>query len=188
MNFIIFDLETTGLDSSNHRIVEFGGIACSPSGEIIRQYEQLIDPEMSMPAGATKVNNITDEMLVGMPTFDKVAIDIMEFLGNPADSVLVAHNSPFDVGFLKKSISSYCGINTPIGFKVYCTMNLSMKSSQVSRYAYRGRISLDKACNALGIQEYEGRHRSIGDCLRTRDVWFRLGGPGMYKSMSHIIL
>ena len=99
--FTAFDIETTGLDSKRDSIVEIGAIRFSGQG-IIDRYSQLIDPGIPMPPGAAKVNNITDAMLAGQPPIQEA---LPAFLRFAADSVIVAHNAPFDCGFVNQSLS-----------------------------------------------------------------------------------
>ena len=100
MDFIAFDLETTGTVASVDRIVEIGAIRYiqnQPDGT----YSTLVDPRKSMPAGASVVNGITDDMLVGQPFIEDLLESFSEFCG---DLPIVAHNAPFDTQFLKSAI------------------------------------------------------------------------------------
>jgi DNA polymerase-3 subunit epsilon len=99
--FTAFDIETTGLDNWRDSIVEIGAIRFNSQG-IIDRYSQLIDPGIPMPPEAGKVNNITDAMLAGQPPIQEV---LPAFLRFAEDSVIVAHNAPFDCGFVNQSLS-----------------------------------------------------------------------------------
>jgi DNA polymerase-3 subunit epsilon len=99
--FTAFDLETTGLDSRYDRIVEIGAIQFNREG-VIGSYSQLIDPGFPMPAAASKVNNINDEMLAGQPPIQEA---MPGFLCFTADSIMLAHNAPFDCGFVDANLS-----------------------------------------------------------------------------------
>ena len=98
--FIAFDTETTGLDPSSGRIVEIGAVKFDRRGPIAR-YNVLINPEMSMPEDAGKVNGITDEMLKDKPIFAAVFPDFFDFIGT---GVLIAHNAPFDVNYVNTEL------------------------------------------------------------------------------------
>ena len=102
--FIAFDIETTGLDNRRDSIVEIGAVRFNGQG-IIDRYSQLSDPGIPMPAGAGKVNNITDEMLAGQPPIQEV---LPAFLRFAEDSIIVAHNAPFDCGFVNRNLSRLC--------------------------------------------------------------------------------
>lgn len=98
--FTVFDTETTGLEAATNRIVEIGGIRFDRKG-IISRFNSLINPEMAMPAEASRVNGITDAMLKGQPVAATVIPDFLRFAGN---SILIAHNAPFDMGFLNAEL------------------------------------------------------------------------------------
>lgn len=103
MNFIAFDLETTGFYPGVDKIVEIGAVRfCNDKVEAI--FSTLVDPQMSIPQAATDVNGITNDMLKGKPTIDLLLEPFAEFC---ADSILVAHNAGFDVPFLKAEIEKH---------------------------------------------------------------------------------
>lgn len=99
--FTVFDTETTGLEPKNCRVVEAGGIRFDARG-INSRFNVLINPGAPMPAEVTKINGITDSMLKGQPDAAKVMPDFLRFIG---DSVLIAHNAPFDVNFINSELS-----------------------------------------------------------------------------------
>jgi DNA polymerase-3 subunit epsilon len=100
-DFTAFDIETTGLDNRRDSIVEIGALRFNRTG-IISQYAQLIDPGIPMPAEAGRVNNITDEMLAGQPSVQET---LPVFLNFCAGSIILAHNAPFDCGFINQNLS-----------------------------------------------------------------------------------
>lgn len=96
--FIAFDTETTGLWAPANRIVELAGIRfCGSSGHI-ETFETLVDPERSIPQDVIAVHGITDRMVRDAPRIVSVLPDFLEFCGE--DSILVAHNAPFDIAFI----------------------------------------------------------------------------------------
>ncbi len=99
--FVAFDLETTGLTPVVDRIVEIGAVRFR-AGEVLATFQELVDPEMPISPGATATNGITDDMVKGQPTIDKVLPRFIDFLGQ---DIPVAHHAPFDVGFLTYDIS-----------------------------------------------------------------------------------
>jgi DNA polymerase-3 subunit epsilon len=95
--FALFDVETTGLSPAyGHRVCE---VACLRvhDGLEVGSFESLVDPGRPISPGAFRVNRITPDMLSGAPTFAAVA---GPFLALMEGAVLVAHNAPFDLGFL----------------------------------------------------------------------------------------
>ena len=98
--FTAFDLETTGLDPRKDQIVEIGAVKFDRRG-IIGCFSTLVNPGIPMPPEAGRVNGISDEMLAGKPSLDEVLPDFLRFAG---DSILVAHNAPFDCGFINEGL------------------------------------------------------------------------------------
>jgi len=99
--FTVFDTETTGLDPRLCRVVEVGGIRFDSQG-INSRFNVLINPKTPMPAEVTKINGITDAMLDGQPETSQVIPDFLRFIGN---SVLIAHNAPFDISFINEELA-----------------------------------------------------------------------------------
>ena len=94
--FTVFDLETTGLDPKKEKIVEIGAVKFDRRGPIGR-FSVLVNPGVSMPAEASRINGITDAMLEGKPSLDLVLPDFLRFIG---DTPIIAHNAPFDCSFI----------------------------------------------------------------------------------------
>ena len=122
MRFIAFDLETTGTLPGVDQIVEIGAVRFDEGGEPETIFTTLIQPTISMPEGASRVNGITDDMLVGKPRIHEVLDAFAEFCG---DEVLVAHNAPFDAQFLTADIKRFES-NAPTGL-VLDTCNIARK-------------------------------------------------------------
>ena len=95
--YCVLDLETTGLSFRTEKITEVG-IMKVKNGEVIDEFECFVNPEKPIPQRVVEVTNITDDMVKDAETIDKVLPKIIDFVG---DSVLVAHNADFDIGFLK---------------------------------------------------------------------------------------
>jgi DNA polymerase-3 subunit epsilon len=101
--FTAFDIETTGLDPKQDRIVEFGAVKFDRRGPISR-YSVLINPGIPMPKEAGRVNGITDEMLAGCPPLEAVFPDFLRLVKN---TIITAHNAPFDTGFVNESLKTF---------------------------------------------------------------------------------
>ncbi len=100
-SFVAFDTETTGLEPKTDRIVEIGAVKFDSLGPIAR-FSVLINPGVPMPAEASRVNGITDEMLRTQPFIEDVLPDFLSFIGS---SALVAHNAPFDLSFINAALT-----------------------------------------------------------------------------------
>ncbi len=96
--YCVLDLETTGLSFRTEKITEIGIMKMNSQGDVIDEFECFVNPEKPIPQRVVEVTNITDEMVKDAETIDKVLPKVLEFIG---DSVIVAHNADFDVGFLK---------------------------------------------------------------------------------------
>jgi DNA polymerase III subunit epsilon len=103
MRFIAFDLETTGFLPGIDQIVEIGAVKYV-DGKPDALFSTLINPRRSIPDAASRVNGITDDMLVGKPLIEDILPKFAEFCG---DDFLVAHNAVFDVQFLSADISKH---------------------------------------------------------------------------------
>ena len=121
MKFIAFDLETTGTLPGVDRIVEVGAVRFV-NGEVEAVFSTLVDPQRAIPAGASAVNGITDDMVAGKPKIEELLGPLTEFCG---DDVLVAHNSAFDFQFLTAEYKR-CEMPTPRG-PVLCTYLMAKK-------------------------------------------------------------
>jgi DNA polymerase-3 subunit alpha (Gram-positive type) len=98
--FVVFDLETTGAKAPPCRITEIGAYRVK-NGEVAEKFQTLVNPEMPIPWFISQLTGITDEMVRDAPLFEEIALDFLEFIGH---SVLVAHNSGFDMRFLNYEI------------------------------------------------------------------------------------
>lgn len=103
MRFIAFDFETTGTLAGVDQIVEVGAVRFV-DGLVDAVYSTLVDPKTSIPEGATRVNGITNDMVLGKPTIDSLLPSLADFC---EDLPMVAHNAPFDAQFLLAAIKKY---------------------------------------------------------------------------------
>lgn len=99
-DFVVFDVETTGSKIPPDRVVEIGAYRVE-SGRIVSEFQTLVNPRTPIPPFISSLTGITDEMVARAPVFDEIAADLLGFMGT---SVLVAHNSAFDVRFLNHEI------------------------------------------------------------------------------------
>ena len=95
--FVAFDLETTGLNSREDKIIEIGAVVMKDGKEIDR-FQTFVDPHQKLENVTTELTGITDAMLKGAPAIEEILPKFIEFVG---DRVLVAHNADFDTGFIR---------------------------------------------------------------------------------------
>jgi len=99
--FIVLDLETSG--GSPHLgagITEIGAVKIC-GGQVIGEFESLVNPGSSIPDYITDLTGISDAMIQGSPSIESLLPSFLEFLGPASENILVAHNANFDLGFLK---------------------------------------------------------------------------------------
>ena len=112
---IFYDTETTGIKFGKDRIVEIAAF----DSVMNRTFEKLVNPEIPIPAEASAIHHITDEMVAEAPTFAQIGQEFIEFCSG--DTVLIAHNNDgFDVHFLRNGFASY-SIEMPT-FKFFDTL------------------------------------------------------------------
>lgn len=95
-DIVAFDTETTGLAPSRDRIIELAAIRYV-NGSPVEKFHSYVNPERPIPAEASQINHITDDMVAGAPTIGQILPSFEKFVGK---STLVAHNLEFDLKFL----------------------------------------------------------------------------------------
>ncbi len=148
--YCILDLETTGLSNKTEKITEIGVIKYK-NGEQIGEFECFVNPEKPIPAKVVEVTHITDEMVKDAETIDKVLPKLIEFLG---DSVLVAHNADFDMGFLRHNFEKY-------GYKFDYTYVDTLRLAKAIFPNYK-KYKLGIIADNLGIK-VDVAHRALDD-------------------------
>ena len=98
VSFCVVDLETTGGSALGGSMITEVGAVKVRGGEIVGEFQTLVNPHQSIPAFIAVLTGITDSMVAGAPPIEQVLPQFLEFASG---CVLVAHNAPFDVGFLK---------------------------------------------------------------------------------------
>ncbi len=105
--FVVFDLETSGAaPSTGAAVTEIGALKVL-GGEIIGEFQSFVNPGHYLSDFITSLTGITDAMLSGAPTIDQVLPTFMGFLGAEDETVLVAHNAPFDMSFMKAAANDH---------------------------------------------------------------------------------
>lgn len=103
MRFIAFDIETTGFLPGADKIVELAAVKFE-DGKPVDAYASLVDPGSPIPVEVQRVHGINDQMVAGKPKIEEV---LEKFTAFAQDTVLVAHNAPFDVEFIKASVTRF---------------------------------------------------------------------------------
>lgn len=149
-HYVFLDLETTGSKAGQDRITEVGLIEVL-DGEVIDQFETLVNPETPISRFITSLTGIDDHMVADAPVFSDIAEDLMSRL---LGRVLVAHNARFDYSFLK---NEFRRMNLDYRSKVLCTVKLSRALMPELRSH-----GLDNLIAHHGLH-VDSRHRAMGD-------------------------
>ena len=99
--FAVLDLETSGGSPRSGAGITEIGVVKVRGGRVLGSFHSFVDPGHELPYFITELTGITDSMLISAPFIDEVLPTLFEFLGSPEETILVAHNSPFDLSFLK---------------------------------------------------------------------------------------
>lgn len=120
--FVVFDLETTGAKAPPCRIIEIGAYRVK-NGEIIGEFQALVNPDESVPPFISSLTGISDSMLSSAPRAGQIIPNFLDFIG---DAVLVAHNIQFDMAFLNYEIGKVFN-DYKVWNSTLCTVMLSRK-------------------------------------------------------------
>lgn len=159
ITFTFLDIETTGLDAFLGDKVCEVAILKTRNGKVLDSFETLVNPGRTIPPRAISINGITDELIKNSPFFIDVATDISNLLSG---SIIVAHNAPFDMGFL---FAEFANIKlAPFENEVVDTLGIAR------RYYNFQSNSLGKIAKHLGISTV-GEHRALGDAIITKQIF-----------------
>ena len=156
--YCVLDLETTGFSFRTEKITEIG-IMKVKNHEVIDEFSTFVNPEKPIPQRVVEVTNITDEMVKDAPTIEEVLPKVLEFIG---DSVLVAHNADFDIGFLKYNAGE-------LGLKLGNTYIDTLRLAKDLFPEYK-KYKLGIIAENLGIK-VEVAHRALDDVDTTVKVF-----------------
>jgi DNA polymerase III epsilon subunit family exonuclease len=162
--FVVLDLETSGAAPSiGAGITEIGALKVR-GGKIIGEFQTFVNPGHTLPDFITSLTGITDSMLSDAPSIQEILPTFLEFIGSHHETVLVAHNAPFDIGFLKAA-----SIDSKIPWPDFIIVD----TVRIARSAL-GRDEVQD-CKLATLAEYFGasiepNHRALDDARATVDV------------------
>lgn len=148
--YCVLDLETTGISHITEKITEVGIIKIK-DGKEIGTFETFVNPEKHIPEEVQNITHITDEMVADSPTIEEVLPKMIEFIG---DSVVITHNTDFDVTWLKYNYEKYG----------YTWKNTYIDTLRLAKAMYPefSRYKLGFIADKLGIV-VEVAHRALDD-------------------------
>jgi DNA polymerase-3 subunit epsilon len=184
--FICFDIEATGLDPKNDRIVEIA-IVKFTFDEVLASFESLIDPEISISPESVSIHHITNEMVQGKPKIQEVLPEVLQLIGQ---NILVGHGISYDVNILAEAAKRNC-------IPCHIEKNKRIDTLRLARlYGESPTNSLEVLRNHFNIPA-EGAHRAMSDVIvnievfkyltkkfrQTKEVLERLQRPILLKAM-----
>ena len=156
--YCVLDIETTGLSYRTEKITELGAIKIK-NGEVIDTFECFVNPEKPIPQKVVEVTHITDDMVKDARTIKEILPEFLEFMG---DSVLIAHNADFDIGFLKHNAEE-------LGYKLDNTYIDTLRLAKDLFPEYK-KYKLGIIAEKLGIV-VEVAHRALDDVKTLVEVF-----------------
>lgn len=159
--FVVFDIETTGLDNNKDNITEIGAVKVE-GGKIVDKWSTFVNPCRPIPEHITNLTGINDAMVKDAPKIDEILGSFLEFA---KDCVLVAHNAAFDVGFMKKAAQ-----RSGLEFD-FCILDTLMLARCM--YPNLPNFKLDTLTRHLHVI-LENHHRAVDDAKATADVFVKM--------------
>ncbi|GEL75840.1 PolC-type DNA polymerase III [Tenuibacillus multivorans] len=170
-NYIVFDVETTGLSASYDKIIELAAVKVY-QGEIIDRFERFANPHQRLSQTTIDLTGITDDMVKDAPEIEEVMQDFYDWMGQ---NVLVAHNASFDIGFINAAFQRM-GIEK--------VTNPVIDTLELARFLYPELKNhrLNTLCKQLNI-ELTQHHRAIYDAEATGYLLWSLVKSAMEKEL-----
>jgi len=159
-DFVVFDIETTGLSKNKDKIIEIGAVKVS-KGQITDRYSTFVNPNMPIPYEIEQLTGINDSMVADAPLIEQALPEFLEFCKG---CVLVAHNASFDTGFIIKNAkdlgltSDFTYIDT-VGLSRILLPNLN-------------KHRLNIVAKTLGVS-LENHHRAVDDAGATAEIFVK---------------
>ena len=163
-DYVVFDLETTGISPETDAIIEISAIKVI-AHQVTEEFSTLVNPGRHIPAAATAVNNITDDMVRNAPELTQA---LGEFLRCVGDMVLVGHNiHTFDTNFIYDAVWQVCG-------KEFCNDYVDTLYMARQCLPELSHHTLTDVAAHFRI-ETEGAHRALADCVMNQKCYEELG-------------
>lgn len=158
--FVVFDVETTGLDITNDRITEIGAVRIV-DGKIVDCFTTLVNPQVKISAKITELTGIDDEMVRSKPTFSEICGDFYKYIDG---AVMVAHNASFDMSMMRAHFDR----------ENYVFQNDYYDTLKISRSTVKGlsNYKLNTVCDHFGIEFLH--HRAMSDAHATAKLFIEL--------------
>ena len=162
--FAVLDLETSGGSPRLGAGITEIGVVKVKGGQVLGTFQSFVDPGHSLPVFITQLTGISDEMLISAPFIDEILPTLFDFLGSADETVVVAHNSPFDLSFLKAAAKAH-----EMDWPDYVTVDTARLARAV--------LDRDEVinCKLSTLADFFGattspNHRALDDAMATVDV------------------
>ena len=162
--FAVLDLETSGGSPRLGAGITEIGVVKVKGGQVLGTFQSFVDPGHSLPVFITQLTGISDEMLISAPFIDEILPTLFDFLGSADETVVVAHNSPFDLSFLKAAAKAHS-----MDWPDYVTVDTARLARAV--------LDRDEVinCKLSTLADFFGattspNHRALDDAMATVDV------------------
>src|SRR4030095_11292859 len=163
LDFVVVDVEATGAKTPPNRLIELGAYRIR-GGRIVDKFLSLVNPEIPIPRFVASLTGISNDMVKNAPVFAEVAPQWLDFV---SDSVLIAHNAPFDTSFLNHEISRVYPGHRMVNPHL-CTVRLSRRAlPDLTNHR------LETIANHFSIPIIS-RHRAGSDALATAEIFLLL--------------
>ena len=171
--FIVFDIETTGLSVSNCGITEIGAVRIR-EGKVLDRFNTFVNPEMPIPEKITELTGITDEMVADAPKIDTAIPAFLEFAG---DRMLIAHNANFDTSFIRAAAEK---LKIPFTNPYLDTVALSRFANPELK-----KHKLDILAEHYGLGDFN-HHRACDDAEMLAMIYFKMSEQLMNEGISDL--
>lgn len=161
-DYVVIDLETTGLSPSFCEIIELSGVRFR-NNALVDTFSSLIKPQAPIPELIQNLTGITDKMVETAPSLETILPQFLEFIG---DDIIVGHNVTFDIRFLQYSCNNI--LNVDFNNDYIDTLRLSRKYIKDTE-----NHKLSTLAQHFGITP-EAAHRALADCITTNDIYSNL--------------
>lgn len=164
-SYVVFDLETTGLYADRgDSIIEIGAVKMK-NGDIIDEFNLLVNPGRKLDSKITEITGISDDMLVGKKTEKEAVLEFIDWIG---DLTLVAHNAKFDISFINRAYREY-----NLGeLKNHLIDTLGLSRYLESNHRYHNLATLVKRYNIEWDED--NHHRASYDAKGTALIFYKM--------------
>ena len=161
---LILDTETTGLDFNDDRIIEIGIVELRDNVLTQNYFHEYVNPKINISQSAQKIHGISNEFLIGKPTFNEIVNKFLDFI---KDDTIIIHNAEFDINFINKELQN-CGFKN--------IKNSVVDTIKIAKKEFPGQtVNLDSLCRKLDISNTrQNFHGALLDATLLSKVYLKL--------------